>query len=217
MRCWRCDWPNPDGAATCARCGVALAPRSPLSEARRGRSLGASDSEIRAGSSRSVSAQTPRVASRRRLRTLTISLTLAVLVALTGFGAVRAAELLQQATRPPANPSAVANTACTAYLTQNYPLLTAEVDPTPVPPANSDSFNPAVIQTQLRSADKIQGVVERCTPSHFVTTATGGQFPLSMQRTRVSTPITVTLILRAQADGSWKISRETSFTGSPAS
>jgi hypothetical protein len=216
LRCWRCGLTNAETAITCARCGAALAPRSPLSAARRG-GLRETDDTSWTGSSRAAAAQSSSATSRRRLRILSISLVLAVLVGFTGYGAVRAAELLQRATRPPANPADLAATACTAYVTQNYALLTAQVDPTPVPPANSDPFNPAVIQTQLRSLDKIQGIVQRCDPGHFSAIGSGGQFPLTLQRTRVGTPVTVTLILRSQPDGTWKISRETSFAGTPAS
>jgi hypothetical protein len=148
---------------------------------------------------------------------LTISLTLAALVVLTGIGAVRAAELLQHAVRPSASATGVAATACTAYSTQNYALLTGQIDPTPVPPSNNDPFNPAVVQTQLRALDKIQGTVQRCDLGHLTPNSTGGQYPISLHRSHTSGPITVVLIVRVQTDGTWKISRETNFAGVPAS
>jgi hypothetical protein len=206
-RCWRCDWLNAAGAATCARCHAALSPRSPLSEARRQADQGFA-SEARG----QASSTSPRVSSRRR-RTLTITLTLAAFVGLAGFGAVRAAELLQHALRPLPGPADIANTACTAYSTQNYVLLTQQIDPAPVPPSNSDPFNPAVVQTQLRALDKIQGAVQRCDLGHFTASSAGGQYPIILERTQHTGPITVALVLHQRQDGSWKISRETNFAG----
>jgi len=209
VRCWRCDWLNVEGATTCARCHAALAPRSPLGEARR--------QDLHSDARRQTPSDPLRASSQRRRRVLNVTLVLAVLVGLTGFGAVRAAELLQHALRPLADPATIATTACTAYSTQKYSLLTQQIDPTPVPPSNNDSFNPAVVQTQLLALDKIQGIVQRCTLGHFTASGTGGQYPIVLHRARMSEQITVTLVLRLQQDSSWKISRETNFAGAPSS
>ncbi len=208
VRCWRCDWLNVEGATTCARCHAALAPRSPLSEARR--------QDQQGDARRQTPSDSLRVASERRRRVLNITLVLAVLVGLTGFGAVRAAELLQHALRPLADPADIATTACTAYSTQNYLLLTQQIDPMPVPPSNNDPFYPAVVQTQLRALDKIQGIVQRCDLGHFTASGTAGQYSIVLHRARMSEQITVALVLHLQQDGSWKISRETNFAGTPA-
>lgn len=208
VRCWRCDWLNVEGATTCARCHAALAPRSPLSEARR--------QELPGEGRRETASDTSRVSSERRRRVLNVTLVLAALVSLTGFGAVRAAELLQHALRPQADPAAIATIACTAYRTQNYTLLTQQIDPMPVPPSNNDPFNAKVVQTQLRALDKIQGIVQRCDLGRFTASGTGGQYPIALHRARMSEQITITLVLRLQQDGSWKISRETSLAGPPA-
>jgi hypothetical protein len=204
VRCWRCDWLNAEGATTCARCHAALAPRSPLSEARRQEQQGDALHQV-----------TGDVSTERRRRVLNITLVLAVLIGLAGYGAVRAAELLQHALRPSADPAVVATTACTAYRSQNYPSLTQQIDPMPVPPSNNDPFNPNVVQTQLRALDKIQGVVQRCDLGHFSASGTSGQYTIILHRARMSEQITVTLVLRLQQDSSWKISRETNFAGTP--
>lgn len=239
MRCWRCDLLNVDGAATCARCGAALAPYSPLSvatgktpnvgagrkgSARRGRRASAAEDVYSASlaalpaapSLPSASSGAPPDAARRRRSAMAITLALAVLLALAGFGAVRAAELLQHAMHVIEAPADLARTTCTAYTTQNYPLLTAQIDPRPVPPADSDAFNPAVVQTQLRALDKIQGPTQRCDVGKVATNGTSGQYSLTLQRARHTGAITLTLILRQQSDGSWRISRETNFAGTSA-
>jgi hypothetical protein len=199
---------NTPGASTCARCHAILAPHSPLSDASR---LDVASEPSDRTASRSASAPT------QRRRALIITLILAVLLGLTGYGAVRAAELLQHAMRPPANPTEVANTACKAYTTQDYALLTQEIDPAPVPPANNDPFNPAIVQTQLRALDKISGVVVRCTPGTFTSSPAGGQYPLTLHREKASGNVGVVLVLHLQRDGSWKISRETNFAGTSTS
>jgi hypothetical protein len=204
VRCWRCDWLNAEGATSCARCHAALAPRSLLSEARRQEQQGDARRETASDAS-----------TERRRRVLNITLVLAVLVGLAGFGAVRAAELLQHALRPSADPAVLATTACTAYRTQNYQLLTQQIDSIPVPPSNNDPFNPEVVKTQLRALDKIQGVVQRCDLGRFGASGTGGQYSIVLHRARMSEQITITLVLRLQQDSSWKISRETNFAGTP--
>ena len=146
-----------------------------------------------------------------------MTLALALLLTGAGYGAVRAAELLQHAMHILLTPTDLARTTCTAYTTQNYALLTAQIDPTPIPPANSDAFNPATVETQLRAVDKIQGITQRCDIGQFSSNGSTGQYSFTLHRTHVQSAITLVLILREQSDGSWKISRETNFTGTPAS
>lgn len=148
--------------------------------------------------------------------TLLATIALAALLALAGFGAVRAAELLQHAMHILVTPTDLARTTCTAYTTQNYALLTQLIDPTPIPPANSDTFNAATVATQLRAIDKIQGATQRCDIGAFDASGTRGQYHFTLQRSHASGPVTLVLILREQSDGSWRISRETNFAGTAA-
>lgn len=242
MRCWRCELPNANGAVTCARCGAPLVPQPPLSATRGMPAVGASASAP-GWSSREMSdvhpaspglsgmpdavASAPRNVldsphnspagdSPRGRSTLIVTVALAALLALTGFGAVRAAELLQHAMHILVTPTDLARTTCTAYTTQNYALLTQQIDPTPIPPANSDTFNPAAVSTQLRAIDKIQGATQRCDIGAFDANGTTGQYHFTLRRSQASGAIALVLILREQSDGSWKISRETNFGGTPA-
>ena len=193
--------PAMTGAASYASGYVSNAPRSPGVSPR-----------TPAGGARS---SRPSPSNRGRLA-LVMTLALAVLLAGAGFGAVRAAELLQHAMHVLLTPTDLARATCTAYTTQTYALLTAQIDPTPIPPANSDAFNPAAVATQLRAVDKIQGTTQRCDIGQFSATGSTGQYSFTLHRTHVQSAIALVLILREQSDGSWKISRETNFTGAPA-
>lgn len=152
----------------------------------------------------------------RRSPALAITLALAVALALVGVEAVRAGELLQHAMHVVVAPSDIARATCTAFTSQNYALLTQQIDPTPVPPANSDAFNPAAVQTQLRSIDKIEGPAQHCEVGQFTANGTTGQYSVTLQRANHPGTIALVLILRQQRDGSWRISRETNLAGTPA-
>jgi hypothetical protein len=148
------------------------------------------------------------------VRALIISLALALPIGLAGYGAVRAADLLQHSMTSVTQPTDVVTVVCTAYKSQNYTLLTQKIDPAPVPPALTDTFNPNIVTTQLKALDKIQGTVSACQPGQATTAGDVVQYSLTMQRTHHPLPITVVLILHRAQDGTWKISRETNFAGS---
>jgi hypothetical protein len=196
MRCWRCGERNPSGVATCLECQAVLAPTSHLSSVRQRRATG----------------PVPQRTS-QPVRALLISLFLALPIGLAGYGAVRAADILQHSMSV-TGPIDVVTAACSAYKSQNYALLTQKIDPAPVPPALTDAFNPNVVQTQLKALDKIQGTVDSCQPGQSATAGDELQYSISVQRTHHPLPITVVLVLRRAQDGAWKISRETNFAGS---
>jgi hypothetical protein len=64
--------------------------------------------------------------------------------------------------------------------------------------------------------DKIQGTTQRCDIGQFSANGSAGQYSFTLRRAHVQNAITLVLFLREQSDGSWKISRETNFAGTPA-
>src|SRR5258706_10989040 len=137
MRCWRCGARNPVAAAFCVECQADLTPRSPLSHS------------LKHAIPKRARAEAP--SAPNMWLALGVSLALALTLSLAGFGAVRAAGLLEYAMRA-AGPADVAATICAAYTTQKYDLLTRQLDS-----SGADALNPAAVQTQLRALDKIDG------------------------------------------------------------
>lgn len=151
-----------------------------------------------------------------RQSALALTLVLALLLLVVAAGAYEASELLRQAVRPLA-PNDLAALTCTAFTTQNYGLLTAQIDPTPVAPTASGPFNSQQVVNRLAQLDTALGKVSKCGYSPVGATgsasaATRQQFVLEMWRAHAPTiPSGVTLIVRKAATGRWMISRESSF------
>ena len=119
----------------------------------------------------------------------------------------------------------IGNQVCDAYVTQKYDALVSLIDPTPVPPTATGAFNAAAqtaLMTELKAIDDKTGKVTKCTSSGPTsgTGATEGKsiYKLVMTRTldQKLTSFTHTIIAIRQADGSFKIERDSDFLGIPA-
>ena len=163
--------------------------------------------------------RSPRL-SRRRLR-FRVTLALALLLLLLGLAGSEGAVLLQHALRTPSADD-IAQRVCTIYLREDYTFLLDQIDPTPLPPAHSDPFNPEArraLLDQLKNLDTSAGKVKRC-GYKALTFDTSAQPPprqrqylFTMER---NTTFTTVMTLALQSDGSWKISRDSNFLGGAA-
>jgi len=151
-----------------------------------------------------------------RQSALALTLILVLLLVVVGVGAYEASELLRQAIRP-LTPNDLAALTCTAFTTQNYGLLTTQIDPAPVAQAASGTFNSQQVVNRLTQLDAALGRVSRCgySPVGDASLTPGSNrqsYVLEMWRTHTPTiPSGVTLIVRKTAAGRWMISRESNF------
>jgi hypothetical protein len=111
---------------------------------------------------------------------------------------------------------------CTAYQTQNYDLLVAQIDPTPIPPAVPDPFTDAAKQailSELQALDTSAGTVTQCQAHRLVfasVSADPTHVPYGFTLIRARDPskqISLTMTLVRQSNGDWKIARDSDFLG----
>jgi hypothetical protein len=142
-----------------------------------------------------------------------------LLIGAAGAGAM---QLLQHAMRTPTADDA-AQLVCTAYTTQSYDTLLSVVDPTPVPPTQAGSFDAAAkvsLANALKELDAGSGDVTSCSYkqlkfNNLAQTGPTLQYILTMRRANVTVDISMQIKLVRQPDGSWKVSRDSDFTGIP--
>lgn len=151
-----------------------------------------------------------------------IALALAVALVGVGIGGYYAANLLGSAVRAAARqgaetPSALAGTVCADFLQQNYDDLMARIDPDPAPPAATGAFNASATAKRLRAIDQRDGPVSSCTPTRLDKTQTTAQSApdgatrLLLVMWRVGEPTASVLITRQDADGAWRVERDSAF------
>jgi hypothetical protein len=170
--------------------------------------------------------------------TLRLALVFALLLLALGVAAGASVSLLVRAIAGPppvTQPSGsaggtpvvedIGNQVCDAYVTQKYDALVRLIDPAPVPRTAAGTFNAAAqaaLEAELKARDNSPGKVTKCTSSG-PTPGTGAAegksiFKLVMTRTldQKVTNFTQTIIAIKQADGSFKIERDSDFLGIPA-
>lgn len=148
---------------------------------------------------------------------LRTTLLLAVLLLLVGVAGGSALKLLQHAMRVPTADD-TAQLICTAYSQQNYDLLIQRIDPAPVAPANTGSFDANALRGQLNSLDAGQGAVSTCTYRQldFSNISVGGnalQYTFAMHRAHAPKEFDLIMTFVHENDGTWKVSRASNFTG----
>ena len=179
-------------------------------------------SDVRAKGRRKPDA-TPRARAKGSPLAFTvIAVALAVGLVAVGVGGYYAASLLSGAVRAAARqgaetPSALADTVCADFLNQNYDDLIARVDPNPAPPAATGAFDAAAAARRLRAIDQRDGPVSSCTPTRLddsqitIQSAPDGATRLLLVMWRVGDPIASVLVTRQDADGAWRIERDSAF------
>ena len=165
---------------------------------------------------------------RRRGGSATLRLTLLLMIALLALGVVGLASLslfqFTLHTSPPLTQNDTVQRICTAYQTRNYDLLVAQIDPSPIPPANTGPFSDAAKRAligELQALDASDGPVTRCqvqrlTFNNLPPDPTRAQYSFTITRAYdLSKQFTLMITLVHQPDGSWKIARDSNFLGTP--
>ena len=150
-------------------------------------------------------------------------LTFVFMLVLAGLGLAgyKSLDLLRAEMRVPTQ-NDIATQVCTAYEQQNYGLLMGLIDPTPIPPATTGTFGPAAqkaLTAELQALDANSGKVVNCSASRlqFGNVSAPGkrlQYTFVMVRAKdPAQPFSQIMTFIQQADGSWKIARNSNFIG----
>lgn len=154
--------------------------------------------------------------------TTLITVVLALLLLTVGAAGYEAATLLHDAITAPAhvNGSAASTAAfvCDALKRQDYQQLVTYIDPAPVLPTVTGTFDPRLTIAQLRARDTQEGKVVSCVFEPYaagsVVSADGAiRYKLTLRRAKAPVSAAGTLILRQRTSGNhgWLIGRESSF------
>ena len=104
---------------------------------------------------------------------------------------------------------------CTMLQHQQYAALVELVDPAPVPPSASGTFDAHLFQTQLQGLDQQQGTVNDCSWSSLELSDESGTYQFVVRRRSPTISSVTTVILEHEPDNGWLISRRSTFTSHP--
>ncbi len=104
---------------------------------------------------------------------------------------------------------------CTMLQHQQYAALVELVDPAPVPPSASGTFDTHLFQTQLQGLDQQQGTVNDCSWSSLELSDESGTYQFVVRRRSPTISSVTTVILEHEPDNGWLISRRSTFTSHP--
>lgn len=157
--------------------------------------------------------------------TLYVTLALLLLLLAVGAAGYEAATLLRFAITPAgagANDTAAdaAALVCDDLQTQRYSRLVALIDPQPLPPSITTTFNAGATAQRLAALDTSQGRVVACGYSPYpsggvVTTPGMTSYKLTLRRANAAAPVAGALILRQSGTAGWLIERDSSFLITP--
>ncbi len=154
--------------------------------------------------------------------TTLITVLLALLLLSVGAAGYEAASLLGFAisTSASANatPSGLAALVCDSFKRQDYQHLVTYVDPAPIPPAVTATFDARQTIAQLQMLDANEGKVTSCafapySGANVVSTDGATRYQMTLRRVGAVGPIIGTLVLRQQSSGQrgWQIERDSFF------
>jgi len=98
---------------------------------------------------------------------------------------------------------------------QQYTALVELVDPTPVPPSASGTFDAQKLQSQLQALDQQQGVVNDCSWSSLQLSDESGTYQIVVRRRSPTISSVVTVVLEHEPNNGWLISRGSAFVSHP--
>jgi hypothetical protein len=143
-----------------------------------------------------------------------VTLVLAVLLVLLGAAAGLATFQLGRIVSRQAR-SDTATEICTMLQHQQYAALTELVDPAPVPPSASGTFDAQKLQSQLQALDQQQGVVNDCSWSSLQLSDESGTYQIVVRRRSPTISSVVTVVLEHEPNNGWLISRGSAFVSHP--
>lgn len=142
--------------------------------------------------------------------TLLLAVTLLILGAVAGYGALQLRRVIALQLRA----DAVA-AICPALQRQQYDSLASLIDPTPVAPVASKAFDSRAFQSDLRTLDQRQGNVRSCVWRPIQLSDESALYLFTLHRPHVSAPIAMQVVLQHGPDNGWRISRSSPFTSHP--
>ena len=104
---------------------------------------------------------------------------------------------------------------CTLLEHQQYTALAELVDPTPVPPSASGTFDAQKFQSQLQALDQQQGTVNDCSWSSLQLSDESGTYQIVVRRRSSTISSVVTVVLEHEPNNGWLISRSSAFVSHP--
>ncbi|HKT37511.1 MAG TPA: hypothetical protein VJR48_04010 [Ktedonobacterales bacterium] len=104
---------------------------------------------------------------------------------------------------------------CTLLEHQQYTALAELVDPTPVPPSASGTFDAQKFQSQLQALDQQQGTVNDCSWSSLQLSDESGTYQIVVRRRSPTISSVVTVVLEHEPNNGWLISRSSAFVSYP--
>ena len=167
-----------------------------------------------------------RSAERGSQPTTLITVLLALLLLSVGVAGYEAASLLgfaiSGAASANATPSGLAALVCDSFKRQDYQQLVTYIDPAPIPPAVTTTFDARQTIAQLQTLDANEGKVTSCafapyTGGSVVSTDGATRYQVTLRRAAAVGPIVGALVLRQQSGGprGWQIERDSFFLVSP--
>jgi len=141
---------------------------------------------------------------------LLLAVTLVLLGTVAGLATFQLGRIVSRQVR-----SDTATEICTMLQHQQYAALAELVDPTPVPPSASGTFDPQKFQSQLGALDQQQGTVNDCSWSSLELSDESGTFQFVLRRRSPPVSSVTTVILEHEPDNGWLISRSSAFVSHP--
>ncbi len=104
---------------------------------------------------------------------------------------------------------------CTMLEHQQYAALAELVDPTPVPPTASGTFDVQKFQAQFQALDQQLGTVNDCTWSSLQLSDESGTYQIVVRRSSPTVSSVATVVLEHEPDNGWLIYRSSAFVSHP--
>lgn len=160
---------------------------------------------------------------------LVLWIVLVIVLSLLGGAGAGSYALLEQVTRTP-TVTDIAQRVCTAYTTQNYQLLIDQIDSGPITGGSSlpngfnlsgpfDSNARNQLTSALKSLDTNFGRVTSCQQHQLVYQGTANpsvvRFIFVMHRSGTPNVVYSCLMNFTEASGSWMVTRDSNFIGTP--
>lgn len=142
--------------------------------------------------------------------TLVLAVFLLLLGAVAGLATFQLGRIVSRQIR-----SDTATEICTMLQHQQYTALAELVDPTPVPPSASGTFDPQKFQSQLQALDQQQGTVNDCSWSSLEISDESGTYQFVVRRRSPTVSSVATVVLEHEPDNGWLISRGSAFVSHP--
>lgn len=142
--------------------------------------------------------------------TLLLAVSLLALGGVAGYGTLQLRHIVVLQART----DAVA-AICTSLQGQQYDALATMIDPAPVPPLATGTFDRKGLLAKLQTLDQKQGKVTSCEIRALELGDESATYLLTLRRPHTPASIGMLVIVQHEPDGAWRISRRSPFTSNP--